>query len=286
MTENQEKVRRNVVHVPRPEPLLGHYLDPREGICHIPTRARDMTAHSLEELDQTELARYAVDVLRRIILHYGIWFNEVVHQLGLEEAIRIEEAVSASILPIVINRLARTLGFQTENDLPLWLANMEKGKLISLIDAMSVNWLANDGLWFQTVENNHDMYTSKRCNDTCWTRYSPLEAAMIKSFLHLPRQSGLDGLEQALSFRLYARINEQTSERSGDELVFRMVKCRVQEARRRKGLPDYPCKSAGVVEYQTFARMIDSRIKTDCIGCPPDEHPEAWTCAWRFYMTE
>ena len=206
-----------------------------------------MTANSLQELNHIELAHYAVDVLRRTILHYGIWFNEVSHQLGLEEAIRIEQEVSASIFPAAIKRLARTLGFQTEKDLPLWLVNMEKEKLISLIDAMSVNWLANDGLWFQAVENSHDMCTGKRCNDTCWTRYSPVEAAMIKSFLQLPQQSGLGGLEQALSFRLYARINEQASERSGDELIFRMVKCRVQEARRRKGLPDYPCKSAGVV---------------------------------------
>ena len=243
-----------------------------------------MTANSLQELNHIELAHYAVDVLRRTILHYGIWFNEVSHQLGLEEAIRIEQEVSASIFPVAINRLARTLGFRTEKDLPLWLVNMEREKLISLIDAMSVNWLANDGLWFQAVENSHDMYTSERCNDTCWTRYSPVEAAMIKSFLQLPQQSGLGGLEQALGFRLYARVNEQASERAGDELIFRMVKCRVQEARRRKGLPDYPCKSAGVVEYQTFARMIDSRIKTDCIGCPPDEHPEAWICAWRFYI--
>ena len=245
-----------------------------------------MTANSLQELNHIELAHYAVDVLRRTILHYGIWFNEIAHQLGLEEAIRIEEEVSASIFPIGLKRLARILGFQTEEDLPLWLVNMEKEKLISLIDAMSVNWLANDGLWFQAVENSHDMYTGKRCNDTCWTRYSPVEAAMIKSFLQLPRQGGLGGLEQALGFRLYARINEQASERSGDELIFRMVKCRVQEARRRKGLPDYPCKSAGVVEYQTFARMIDSRIKTDCIGCPPDEHPETWVCAWRFHIPE
>ena len=245
-----------------------------------------MTANSLEELDHIELAHYAVDVLRRTILHYGIWFNEVCHQLGLEEAVRIEEEVSASILPIGLMRLARTLGFQTEEDLPLWLVNMEKEKLISLIDALSINWLASDGLWFQAVETSHDMYTSKRCNDTCWTRYSPVEAAMIKSFLQLPQQSGLGGLEQALGFRLYARVNEQASETSGDELIFRMVRCRVQEARRRKGLPDYPCKSAGVAEYQTFARMIDSRIKTDCIGCPPDEHPETWVCAWWFCIPE
>lgn len=245
-----------------------------------------MTTNSLEKLGNIELAHYAIDVLRRIILHYGIWFNELVHQLGLEEAIRLEEEASASFFPIAINRLSKTLGFQTENGLPLWLVNMEKERLISLIKAMSFNWLASDGIWFRTVEENHDMYTSKRCNDTCWTRYSPLEAAMIKSFLQLPQQSGLDGLEQALSFRLYAHINEQTTERSGDELILRMVKCLVQATRRRKGLPDYPCKSAGVAEFPAFARMIDPRIRTECISCPPDEHPKAWVCAWRFYITK
>ena len=245
-----------------------------------------MITNSLEKLSQIELAHYAIDVLRRIMLHYGIWFNEVVHQLGLEEAIRLEEEVSASFFPIAINRLSKTLGFQTENGLPLGLVNMEKERLIDLIKAMSFNWLANDGVWFRTVEDNHDMYTGKRCNDTCWTRYSPAEAAMIKSFLQLPQQSGLDGLEQALSFRLYAHINEQTIERPGDELILRMVKCLVQATRRRKGLPDYPCKSAGVAEFPAFAKMIDSKIRTECISCPPDEHPKAWVCAWRFYITK
>jgi hypothetical protein len=243
-----------------------------------------MNTDSLEKLDNTELAHYTIDVLRRIILHYGIWFTEVIHQLGLEEAIRLEEEVSASFFPLAINRLSKSVGFQTENDLPTWLVNMEKEKLIGLIKAMSFNWLASDGVWFRTVEDNYDMYTSKRCNDTCWTRYSPLEAAMIKSFLQLPRQSGLDGLEQALNFRLYAQINKQTIERSRDELVLRMVTCLVQGTRKRKGLPDYPCKSAGVVEFPVFARMIDSRIRTECISCPPDEHPKEWVCAWRFYI--
>ena len=130
------------------------------------------------------------------------------------------------------------------------------------------------------------MYTSKRCNDTCWTRYSPLEAAMIKSFLQLPQRSGLDGLEQALNFRLYAHINEQNMERSGDELVLRMVRCLVQQTRKLNKLPDYPCKSAGVAEFPAFAKIIDPRIRVECISCPPDEHPKAWFCAWRFYISK
>jgi hypothetical protein len=245
-----------------------------------------MTTDSLEKLGQVELANYAIDVLRQIMLHYGIWFNEVVHQLGLEEAIRLEEEASASFFPIAINRLSKSLGSQTEKGLPLGLVNMEKERLIRLIKALSFTWLAGDGVWFRTIEDNYDMYTSKRCNDTCWTRYSPLEAAMIKSFLQLPEHSGLDGLKQALNFRLYAHINEQTIKRSGDELILRMVKCLVQGTRKLNKLPDYPCKSAGMVEFPAFARMIDPRIRVECISCPPDEHPKAWVCAWRFYITK
>jgi len=36
--------------------------------------------------------------------------------------------------------------------------------------------------------------------------------------------------------------------------------CRVQETRRRKGLPDFPCKTVGTVEFTTFAATVDRRI--------------------------
>jgi hypothetical protein len=65
-----------------------------------------------------------------------------------------------------------------------------------------------------------------------------------------------------------------------------MNNCRVQAARKNRGLADYPCKSAGIVEYSTFASQIDSRIKTTCVACPPDEHPVEWFCAWRFTIEE
>ncbi len=53
-----------------------------------------------------------------------------------------------------------------------------------------------------------------------------------------------------------------------------------------KGLADYPCKSAGVIEYTGFAKAIDPRIWTRCIGCPPDAHPDEWRCAWEFTIEE
>ena len=239
---------------------------------------------SLEQLSRGDLARFVINAFRLTLLHYGFWFNEVQHQLGREEAIRTEEEVAANIFPLAIKRLSKAVDFEVRDELPLSLINMPQEKLLGLIDAMAANWLANDGLWFQTVEKNQDMYTSKRCNDTCWTRFSPLEASMIKSLLNIPEQGGMQGLERALNFRLYSRINKQTSEKKGDELIFKMVTCRVQDARRSKGLGDYPCKSAGLVEYGEFAKAIDARIQTECLACPPDKHPQEWVCAWRFHL--
>jgi hypothetical protein len=127
------------------------------------------------------------------------------------------------------------------------------------------------------------MGDAKHCNDTCWSRYSPYEATRIKELLRLPFNGGIPALKKALSFRLYALINEQSFEEIDENVfIFKMNKCRVQAARKRKGLQDYPCKSAGLVEYPYFARAIDDRIRTECVGCPPDDHPEDWYCAWRF----
>ena len=96
---------------------------------------------------------------------------------------------------------------------------------------------------------------------------------------------GIEGLATALNFRLYGRLNKQNINIVDDNtLVFEMNDCRVQSARIRKGLPDYPCKSAGLVEYSRFAEFIDHRLKTSCLGCPPDEHPTDWFCAWRFEL--
>lgn len=237
---------------------------------------------SLEKMDQRALAGLAVDFLRRSTLHYGMWFNEVNYQLGLQEALQVEGEVFARYYPLMMKRLAETLGFEQENGLPLALAALPREKLTGLLDAVAANWLAGDGLWFQAVEKRREMFTAKRCNDTCWSKFSPLEAHRIKEILGLADGGGLDALQSALGYRLYSRINIQSVEREHDSLVYKMVKCRVQDARKRKGLEDYPCKSAGVVEYSSFARAIDPRIKTSCIACPPDAHPEGWFCAWKF----
>lgn len=237
----------------------------------------------VEELTQKELAGLVVDMLHRTMVHHVFWFKEVEHQMGFEKALEIMETAYEKSRGIQLKRIGKILGFKIVDGIPEPLLNMPKEKMTDLIEALGVNWLAGDGVWFQSVEAEHGMFDAKRCNDSCWAWFSPFEAWSIKRLLNLPEQPGIEGLKKALGMRMYAQINVQSIiDESPSSIVFQMNDCRVQSARKSKAMDDYPCKSAGLVEYTNFARGIDSRIKTECIGCPPDNHPEEWFCAWRF----
>ncbi len=240
-----------------------------------------------EGMEQADLARLAVDMMHRTIVHHAMWFNEVDHQMGFDRALDIFDSAYQKSYQVQMNRLAKIFGFEMLEGVPKPLLDLPRERMMELLTHLGNNWLAGDGIWFQAVEFSYGMNDAKRCNDSCWTRYSPFEAWSIKRFLDMPENPGLEGLKKALQFRMYARINVQSFiEESPNSLVFQMNDCRVQSARKRQGLDDYPCKSAGQVEYSYFARAIDSRIKTECIGCPPDEHPDEWLCAWRFTLEE
>lgn len=243
----------------------------------------DENVNTTDDLDNKDLARFVIDMCHRIVMHHALWFKEVEHQMGFDRALAILDSAYRTSYGIQMKRLAKTLDFEMEQDVPKPLLDMPREKLMALIETLGVNWLANDGVWFQSVEFSSGMDDAKRCNDTCWTRFAPFEAWSIKRFLEIPENPGLEGLKKALMFRMYSRINTQSIiEESENTIRFEMNECRVQSSRKRKGMPDYPCKSAGLVEYTTFARGVDPRIKTECIGCPPDEHPDEWFCAWRF----
>lgn len=233
---------------------------------------RDQGPEGLREL--------VVDFAHRTAVHHGMWMRQVGERLGAEAMYGVLGEVWPRSRDIQAKRLAKILG-----EGPASLGNLPAGKLLELLEALAVNWLAQDGVWFQGVEFSHGMDVAKQCNDSCWGEFSPFEAWSIRRLLGLSAAPGLEGLRQALGYRLYAVINEQSMREDGENaLVFRMDKCRVQTARRRKGLDDYPCKSGGMVEYMSFARAIDPRIGTECVACPPDEHPDEWFCAWRFVL--
>ena len=158
--------------------------------------------------------------------------------------------------------------------------------LVKLIEMHAKNWLAHDGSWFLAIEETYGTETAIDMDIRAWERFAEAEARRIMRAFDIPAGGGLDSLEQALRYRLYARVNTQHIARtSADTLIFRMTECRVQLARQRKGLPPFPCKPVGVMEFSMFARTIDPRVQTRCLTCPPDPVEDTF-CAWEYTLKE
>ena len=154
----------------------------------------------------------------------------------------------------------------------------------ALLDASKL-WLAHDGLWFLAWEERHGIDGAMEGDRAAWRKFAELEAKRIMTRLGVEPGGGIEALAECLRHRLYANICRfKLMQRGENELRIRMVDCRVQDARRRKQLPPFPCGNVGGVEFSTFAKTVDPRFETECLQCPPGEiSPGGW-CEWHFRL--
>ena len=164
---------------------------------------------------------------------------------------------------------------------------MDRDELLRALKMFAANWLAHDGCWFLGAEDRFGLDVAIDLDRRAWARFAEAEARRIERTFGVPPGGGLESLERALGLRMYSLLNEQHAEwlDDGRRLRFTMDVCRVQETRRRKGLADFPCRTVGEVEFSTFARTVDPRIRTRCLHCPPDAS-EGRYCAWEFSVGE
>ncbi len=166
------------------------------------------------------------------------------------------------------------------------IENLSREELLTLVKVYAKNWLAHDGCWFLAAEEAFGMDAAITLDTKSWERFAVAEAKRIMKEFNISPESGLKGLERALSFRMYAAINKQETEWIDEKtLIFRMIECRVQTTRISKGLAPFPCKSVGNVEFTQFARTVNPHIKTQCLSCPPDPVKDSY-CSWKFTIAE
>jgi hypothetical protein len=166
------------------------------------------------------------------------------------------------------------------------IEDLTREELLELTSLYAKNWIAHDGCWFLAAEKKYGMDIAIQLDTESWRQFTVVEAKRLIDFLDLGKDSGIEGLKKALRFRLYSPLNEDeiTVSEDGKTLEYRVKTCRVQAARRRKNLPDFPCKSVGIVEYGFFAKTIDQRFETECISCPPEITNPDYYCIWRFTL--
>ena len=93
--------------------------------------------HDEIKLDKDMLIKWIMDGVRRTIVHYGCWFREVDYQLGTLRACEIENSAGDSSWNIIINRLAKVLGFEVEDGVPVVLKQKSEEELEKLLNAVN-----------------------------------------------------------------------------------------------------------------------------------------------------
>ena len=165
------------------------------------------------------------------------------------------------------------------------LKQFTKEELEEIVIDMSKRWLAHDGIWFLCTEKAKGIKEAVERDGEAWDGFAKSEAARIMKLHNLPPDGGLPVLEKALVLRANSFLNTtEIVESSANKLVFKMVTCRVQGIRKRKGLAAFECKPVGVLEFNSFAKAIDPRINARCLVCRPDAEvdDDELNCMWEF----
>lgn len=146
-----------------------------------------------------------------------------------------------------------------------------------------------DGLYFQGIEKDFGVENARDIDKDVWRILAKIEARDLKRIMDVTDVNDIEVFMNILlntSWALYQTEKEYLVNDDMRRGVFKVVSCKVQEARIEKGLDIFPCKEVRYSYLKSFAEELNPSIKVDIMSCPPDKKPLDYWCGWKFSLKD
>ena len=166
------------------------------------------------------------------------------------------------------------------------LSQIPKEKIPEFIFLHLRNLWAVDGLYYLGIEEAFGIKAATEIDRKVWEIMGKIEARKLKVFLDI-KNDDIASMMNALLFSSWAMdLEDKQIIIKKDSAILRNVRCRVQNTRIAKGLPEFGCKPVRWGFLKAFAHEFNPNIVVNCTICPPDKHPNDLWCEWEFSYKE